>query len=204
VRTVSLEALLWALYDVEPTPAGCVPGPGQADSYERLILLVIADQADRTGSGAMVTKTFIAQVTGFDQSTVKRRLRKLLDRGLLCRGDSRMAAHLPPQYRPNVYDLPHVQERVRPRPKRSRGGSQPPLEGAQLGPPSRGGSGGAQGGLRGGSAETPTPPTPLAPPSPVRAGGLLPPAGAHSARVDGRAQMRRVRDELRARRAANR
>lgn len=189
---MSLEALNWALYDVEPTRG--VPGPDSADTYERHILLVIADQADRSGSNAVVTRAFLTDVTGFDESTIKRRLRRLRERGLIAPGDPQMVAHYPPQYRPSVWDLPHVQDRVRPRKRRSRGVSQPPPDGATGTPLARGVSGGSQRGLRGVSAQTPTPIAPTPPTTPARAGGLPPPAGTRRAHVRGAAEAReRVR-----------
>jgi hypothetical protein len=172
---MSLRATTWALYDV---------GPDLADAQARLILLVLADNADDDGRGAAVSKRTMAVATGLGESTIYRRLRALQESGLIAPGDDRIVAYLPADKRPRVWDLPRV-----------RGAAQAPRRrkrGAPLAP--RGGvSAGCQRGASGVSLLTQDPDDPGDPLDPESAGGDSRPAGALRVTADRIAQLREAK-----------
>jgi 5-methylcytosine-specific restriction endonuclease McrA len=86
--------ILWALKDAPV-----------ADAPERLILVALAETALSDGTRAMLARREIAEIALLDVKTVQRRLRKLVDRGLIAEGDQQAASHLPQWKRPKVYDL---------------------------------------------------------------------------------------------------
>lgn len=84
--------MLWALeQDVEP--------------MAKLVLLVLADQADSKGRGAYPAVGTVATTVPCDRATVQRRLRDLEQAGLLRQGDQELVAHYRADRRPKVYDL---------------------------------------------------------------------------------------------------
>ncbi|MER8103310.1 helix-turn-helix domain-containing protein [Kitasatospora sp. NPDC094016] len=95
---MSLEPMLWALKD-SPT----------ADTFERLILVTLAERADSDGCNAFPSQATLAKAALCDEKTVGRKLKQLQQRGLLGEGDQSAARHIPERYRPVVYDLliPH-------------------------------------------------------------------------------------------------
>lgn len=92
---MSIEATAWALSLT-----------GLQDATERAILLGLANHATRDGSAAWPSVSTLAEYAVCSTRTVQRRLRDLEARGLVCKGDQRLVAHLPADRRPFVYDLP--------------------------------------------------------------------------------------------------
>lgn len=96
---MSLRAMLWALE--QPLD----------DPLAKLVLLVLADQADSHGAGAYPSVATVAETVPCDRATVQRKLRHLEAEGLLARGDQELVAHYAGNRRPVVYDLvlgPHA------------------------------------------------------------------------------------------------
>ncbi|MFJ3793549.1 helix-turn-helix domain-containing protein [Kitasatospora sp. NPDC090091] len=91
---MSLDPLLWALND-SPT----------ADTFERLILVALAERADPDGCNAFPSKATLARAALCDEKTVGRKLARLRERGLIAEGDQSAARHIPKHNRPVVYDL---------------------------------------------------------------------------------------------------
>lgn len=92
---MSIEATAWAL-SVEDVP----------DSTARVILLGLANHADREGRAAWPSVATLAEYAVCSERTAHRRLRDLEELGLIRRGDQRLVDHLPGNRRPVVYDLP--------------------------------------------------------------------------------------------------
>lgn len=92
-----MRATTWVLYEVTPE---------RADVYTKLLLLVIADQADDEGRNAICSRRYLSEVTGFGETTVADRLRRAQADGLLAPGDPRITEFLPPNRRSGVWDLP--------------------------------------------------------------------------------------------------
>lgn len=76
-----------------------------ADVYERSIITLMAHRADSDGTGAYPPKAKMAAYSMCAVETIKPRLRALVKRGLIARGDQSLTAHLPADKRPVVYDL---------------------------------------------------------------------------------------------------
>lgn len=91
---MSLWPILWA---INSAPV--------ADAEERLILVALADRASSDGTDAYPSKKSIAQVALIDPKTVQRRLRTLMERGLIAEGNQDAARRIPEHFRPTVYDL---------------------------------------------------------------------------------------------------
>jgi len=213
---MSLEALTWALYDVRLSD-DTVPAERHIDALARLILIAIADQADRLGRNAIISRAELAEITGLGETTVGSRLRRLRNSGLITPGDDGQVAHL--RYRAAVWDLA---VRIRPmRPRQKGVATRPPEQGrgGRGGDPlprgSRGGREGVARGSRGGRAgdDPPHHPSTHTTPPP-RAAGRQPASAGGAPRVDGpvpqelRAdqappEWRSTRDALRARRRAS-
>lgn len=95
---MSLRATQWALYDA----------PTDLDLVEFRLLMGIADNVDSQGRGfgksvaTIMEEIFHGQVS---ERTIRNRLGKLRERGILVPGDQRLVAYLPGNRRPIVYDL---------------------------------------------------------------------------------------------------
>lgn len=76
-----------------------------ADTYERIILMVMAVRADSDGTGTWSSKATLAEAALCDQKTVQRRLDAMRKRGLIAYGDQELVAHYRADRRPVVYDL---------------------------------------------------------------------------------------------------
>lgn len=93
---MSLRAMLWAL----DLPLD--------DPLAKLVLLVLADQADTQGAGAFPAVGTIAERVPCGRSTTQRKLRELQAAGLIAAGDQQLVAHYPANRRPTVWQL-HLQ-----------------------------------------------------------------------------------------------
>jgi hypothetical protein len=91
---MSLWPILWA---INSAPV--------ADAEERLILVALADRASSDGTDAYPSKKSIAKVALIDPKTVQRRLRSMMQRGLIAEGNQAAALRIPEHFRPTVYDL---------------------------------------------------------------------------------------------------
>lgn len=76
-----------------------------ADVQEFAILSVMAQYANKDGTGVFKSPVTIAEIIRCDEKTVKRRIQAMVRRGLLGLGDQRLAAYIPKNKRPVVYDL---------------------------------------------------------------------------------------------------
>lgn len=120
---MSLEAMVWALYDVQLD--------AQVDPLAKLVLIAIADQAGRDGTGAIASRAYLAEATGLSETTVGQRVRRLRQAGLIRPGDPDLTAA--ERYRSAVWDL-DVPARFRVRPRKTPGrGSQGGREGVARG-----------------------------------------------------------------------
>lgn len=88
------DAFLWAKNDAPV-----------ADIEEWAILMAYAERADDDGCNAYQSIPTIAKRARISEKTVSRRLKEMVDRGLLVRGDQRAVEHLPVGKRPVVYDM---------------------------------------------------------------------------------------------------
>lgn len=84
-------------------------------------LMGLANHADQNGRGAYCSTSTVAWYTRKGRDASRDDLDKLVELGLIRRGDQRMALHLPAGDRPVVYDL-CMELRRAPRPDRPRGG----------------------------------------------------------------------------------
>ncbi|MFB6445956.1 helix-turn-helix domain-containing protein, partial [Bacillus velezensis] len=91
---MSLLPILWAL---KTAPV--------IDAEERAILVTLAESAWSDGTDAFPSKKTIADIAKIDPKTVQRRLKTLVTRGLIARGNQAAAAYIPEHFRPTVYDL---------------------------------------------------------------------------------------------------
>ncbi|MEW2615165.1 helix-turn-helix domain-containing protein [Streptomyces sp. NPDC047880] len=91
---MSLTPMLWAM---KAAPV--------ADTTEKLILISLAERADDDGCDAFPSKATLAKDALCDEKTVQRKLKKLVERKLIGRGDQRAAQYIEQRYRPTVYDL---------------------------------------------------------------------------------------------------
>ena len=99
---MSVQAVKWAL-DVEQT------GPLAAET--RLVLLVMADRADKDGRNVYLSASSMAKRLGTTDRSVRRHLSTLRDKRLIVPGDPEVIPeHYRHDRRPVVYDLPiHAQ-----------------------------------------------------------------------------------------------
>jgi hypothetical protein len=96
---VSLEAVVWALN----THVG--------DSTRKLVLVAIANHAQRNGTGAWASADTYADYAECSERTAQRHIAVLLTDGLIREGDqSVIPSKIPPRYRPIVYDLAMSEE----------------------------------------------------------------------------------------------
>lgn len=95
---MSLRATQWALYEA----------PTDLDLVEFRLLMGIADNVDSQGRGfgksvaTIQDEIFHGHVS---ERTIRSRMRRLRERGILVLGDQRLVAYLPGNRRPTVYDL---------------------------------------------------------------------------------------------------
>lgn len=73
---------------------------------EAMVLMVLADMADRDGHGSYYSRATIATMARVSVSTVARTISALEARGLLVRGDQQLVEHFAPRHRPVVWSLP--------------------------------------------------------------------------------------------------
>ena len=91
---MSIEAVAWALNDADVM-----------DATEVLVLIGIANHADKTGRGAYAGQATLAHYARCSDRTVRRKLAALEERGMIRRGDQAAAVHIPAAVRPVVWDL---------------------------------------------------------------------------------------------------
>ena len=91
---MSFEAVLWALEDAPV-----------ASPTEKLVLLALATRAGSDGCNAYPPKSKIADIALLDEKVVQKTLGELRRRGLIKPGNQAVAAHIPRNRRPVVYDL---------------------------------------------------------------------------------------------------
>ena len=95
---MSFQAVEWAL-DAEKT------GPLAAET--RLVLVVMAERADRHGRNVYLAAATIAERLGMSERAVRRHFSTLRDRCLIVPGDpEKIDAKIPHNRRPVIYDLP--------------------------------------------------------------------------------------------------
>jgi hypothetical protein len=92
---LSKPAVEWVLYEAPDVPPHLLA-----------TLLVVAVHTDTGGKGSYISAAAVAELTRKDERNAKRDLRALEKLGLLKRGNQRAAAHIRPDRRPVVYDLP--------------------------------------------------------------------------------------------------
>lgn len=103
---MSIPAVSWALYE---SPAG--------DPTARLILVHLAEHADKDGRGTYPSVPTIAEDIEVSERTVQRHLAAMEDRGLICRGDQELVSHYRADCRPVVWDLNMAMKRPPREPK---------------------------------------------------------------------------------------
>lgn len=91
---MSVEAITWVLKDAPDVPPQLVS-----------TLIGLANHASPDGRNAYPSQGTLARYTRKDERTVRRDLAKLVDIGLIQKGDQRIVDHLPKDRRPVVYDL---------------------------------------------------------------------------------------------------
>lgn len=91
---MSIEAIVWAV-QYAPPMAPQLLGP----------LVGLANHADRHGCGAYPSVPTLAAYTCKSERSVQRDLKELVKAGLIRSGDQSLAAHIPSDRRPHVYDL---------------------------------------------------------------------------------------------------
>jgi hypothetical protein len=94
-RWLSKPAVLWAVYEAPDVP-----------SHLLATLMVVAMHTGSDGTGAYISASTVATLTRKTESQAKRDLRKLEGLKLIRRGNQRLVAHIRPDRRPVVYDLP--------------------------------------------------------------------------------------------------
>jgi hypothetical protein len=92
--SMSLEAISWALVQAPDVPPECVS-----------LLVGLANHADTLGRGAYAGQKLMAAYARKSDRSVRNDLGKLINLGLIRHGDQRLAAHIPADCRPVVYDL---------------------------------------------------------------------------------------------------
>lgn len=75
------------------------------DSTRKLVLVGLANHADKSGRCAFPSLTTVAAYACCSKRTVQRHIAVLLNEGRLREGDQRLVAHLPKDRRPVVYDV---------------------------------------------------------------------------------------------------
>lgn len=98
MNCVSSEATAWV--------RDCYDGAAVA------VLFVVATYTDREGRGCRASTSTIAAGANKSPRQVKRDLAQLRKEGVIVPGDQRLVAHLHPEQRPAVYDLPAVPDLV--------------------------------------------------------------------------------------------
>lgn len=91
---MSLEAIAWALTQAPDVPPQCVS-----------LLIGLANHADSRGRGAYAGQRLLAGYARKSDRSVRNDLGALLERGVIRLGDQSLAAHIPADARPVVYDL---------------------------------------------------------------------------------------------------
>ena len=91
---MSLEAISWALTQAPDVPPECVS-----------LLVGLANHADSLGRGAYAGQKLLASYARKTDRSARNDLAKLLSIGLIRHGDQKLAAHIPADCRPVVYDL---------------------------------------------------------------------------------------------------
>jgi hypothetical protein len=94
-KWLSKAAVLWVLDEAPGLPPRLVAA-----------LIAVAAYTDEHGHGARAAASEIARRTRKSERQAQRDLAELEKIGLLRRGDQTLAAHIPPNFRPNVYDIP--------------------------------------------------------------------------------------------------
>ena len=95
---MSIQAMTWVLESAD------IPAGPDAPTLT-LVLLGLANHADREGRGAFPSKQTLAEYSRVTESTVRRALRKLEALELIVSGDQQLMSHIRPDRRPVVYDL---------------------------------------------------------------------------------------------------
>lgn len=101
---MSVEAISWVLNEAPDVPPQCVA-----------VLLGLANHAHANGRAAYPSQERLAHYARKSVRAVQNDLKKLVELGLIRRGDQRHVLHLPADRRPVVYDL--AMERRRPVPE---------------------------------------------------------------------------------------
>jgi hypothetical protein len=91
---MSLDPMLWANKDAPV-----------ANVQERAILTIMGERAHEDGTSSYLAQATIAKRALVNVRTVRRCLAHMEERGLIARGDQRVASHIPAARRPVVYDL---------------------------------------------------------------------------------------------------
>jgi len=94
-KWLSKNAVLWVLDEAPDVPARLVS-----------TLIAVARYTGTDGRGARAAASEIARCTRKSERQAQRDIAELEQLGLLRRGDPRLAAHIPANFRPNVYDIP--------------------------------------------------------------------------------------------------
>jgi hypothetical protein len=77
----------------------------EGDPVAKLVLLILADQANTDGTAAWPSQALLAKKADVSARTVRTKLRKLEELGLIVPGDQQMLAHIRADRRPTVYDV---------------------------------------------------------------------------------------------------
>ncbi|KAA8831820.1 helix-turn-helix domain-containing protein [Bifidobacterium tissieri] len=91
---MSVQAMSWAM-DEAPT----------MDKSERIVLMYMADTADKYGCNSFQSASTIAKRSRYGVSTIRAAIGRLKRKGLIREGDQRRLAWMPNGQRPVVYDL---------------------------------------------------------------------------------------------------
>lgn len=91
---MSNEALTWALRDAQGVPSHAVA-----------VLIGLANHADENGRGAYPSQKLLGKYARKTERQVRKDLQNLEELGIIRRGDQRLAAHIPADRRPIVWDL---------------------------------------------------------------------------------------------------
>ena len=91
---MSIEAVSWALNTKRV-----------ATPMQRLVLIAIANHADKRGQSAWPSQETLAEYCCCSSRTIRRQLSELEESGIIRRGDQRLVSHFRGGYRPVVYDV---------------------------------------------------------------------------------------------------
>lgn len=91
---MSLEAMIWALEEAPDVPGHCLG-----------TLMGLANHADKLGRGAYAGQKLIADYARKTDRQARSDLARLLELGVIRRGDQGLVSHIAPDARPVVYDL---------------------------------------------------------------------------------------------------